>query len=74
MALPCLSMLIVGCVYWVRAGRALRRDINAGRVFYTNRVSAWIDYHGIAVGLGVVAIILAIAMWLASHDVKIGRG
>jgi hypothetical protein len=72
--LPSLSMLMVGCVYWVRAGRARRRDIKAGRVFYTNRVSAWIDYHGIAVGVAVVAIILAIAMWLASHDVKIGRG
>jgi hypothetical protein len=76
--LPCLSMLVVACVHWVRAARARRRDIKAGFVVYTNRFSAWVDYHGIGVGLALVAILLAVGVWLlsylAGHGVKLGRG
>lgn len=71
--LPSLSMLLLAYVYLVRAARARRRDIKAGWVVYTNRVAEWVDYHGIGVGLAVVAIILGAAIWLAGHGVKIGR-
>jgi len=71
---PSASMLVVACVYLGRAARARRRDINAGLVVHTNRFSAWVDYHGIAVGLAVVAVLVAVTLWLASHGVKVGRG
>jgi hypothetical protein len=72
--LPSVSMLVVACVYLVRAARARRRDIKAGWVVHTNRLAEWIDSHGIAAGLAVVAILVALTLWLASHGVKLGRG
>jgi hypothetical protein len=72
--LPGLAMLVVAYVYLVRAARARRRDIKAGWVVHTNRFAAWADYHGIAVGLAVVAIVVAVSIWLVNHAVKIGRG
>jgi hypothetical protein len=72
--LPGVAMLVVAAVYLVRAGRARQRDIKAGWVVHTNRFAAWADYHGIAVGLAVVAIVVAVTIWLSNHGVKLGRG
>ena len=71
--LPGLSMLGVAYVYFVRAARARRRDIEARVVVHTNRFAEWVDSHGVAAGLTVVAIIVAVSIWLASHGVKLGR-
>lgn len=65
--LPSLGMLVVAFVHVLRSQRARRREANDSQVMYTNPVARWVDFHGIGVGVTVVAVVLALCLWWTLH-------
>jgi hypothetical protein len=60
---PGLSMLGVAFVHLVKADRARRREAREGLVLYRKRVARWVDMHGLAIGLAISGLAVAISIW-----------
>lgn len=65
---PGLSMLGVAFVHLVKADRARRREAREGQVLYRNRVARWIDTHGLAIGLAISGLAVAVSILWALHE------
>jgi hypothetical protein len=65
---PGFSMLGVAFVHLVKADRARRREAREGQVLYANRVEQWINTHGLAIGLAIVAVAVAASVWWTLHE------
>jgi hypothetical protein len=64
---PGLSMLAVAFVHLVKADRARRREAREGQVLYRNRVARWTDTHGLAIGLAISGLAVAVSVWWTLH-------
>ena len=62
--LPALTMVGIALRHLLRYGRARRREIDEGEVTHKNRIAAWVDYHGIGLGIAIVALVVALSAWL----------
>jgi hypothetical protein len=65
---PGLSMLGVAFLHLVKADRARRREAREGQVLYRNRVARWIDIHGLAIGLAINGLAVAVSIWWTLHE------